>query len=89
MVLEPDARHHIADREQEIIFVILLRAEQADGLGDEVAVRGDLFVGRREFRGAVGEDVEADAVGELLLPEMRAGEHRAVDERVIADRVVR
>jgi hypothetical protein len=48
----------VADREQEFVMVVMLRAEQLDRLLDQALVRVDLLGLGGELGGAVGEDVE-------------------------------
>ncbi len=42
-MLEPVAAEIVRDGEQEIVMVVMLRAERLDGLLDQPLVRGDLF----------------------------------------------
>ena len=42
-MLEPDAAEAVADRQQEIIMIVMLRAEQLDRLPHQLAVPLDLI----------------------------------------------
>ena len=42
-MLEPDAAEIVGDRQQEVVMVVMLRAEQLDRLVDQPLVRGDLL----------------------------------------------
>ena len=58
MMLKPEVRHVIAEREQEVVVAIVARAEEHARFGDEV---GESFLdggrdGERRF--AVGDEVE-------------------------------
>ena len=85
-MLEPDAAHPVRQREQEVVVVEVLRAEQPIRLLHEVAVRLDLLVRRRELIGAVREQVQPHgprgAGVEIDEPIVLAGEQRRVDERL-------
>jgi hypothetical protein len=59
VMLAADAAEFIADGEQEVVVLVVLRVEQLVGLLHQRAVRGDLF--RRGFQllGRIGHHVQA------------------------------
>ena len=88
-MLQPDAAHPIGHGDEEVIVVVLARAEQAVGLDDQGAQDADLFVRRGDVFPGVGDDVEEDgrtaARVQIDLAIVFTGEHRAVDEDVERD----
>ena len=86
-MLETDAAHAIREREQEIVVVVVLRAEQPIRLLHEIAVRLELLVrspradrarsaNRLRRTGRAAPRVEIDE------PIVLAREQRRVDERL-------
>jgi uncharacterized OB-fold protein len=74
----------VGEREQEVVVAIVPRAEQRVRLGDEPAVVRDVVVRYRERRLRIGRQVEVVSRRltrrELDRLEVRAGEHRRVDQ---------
>lgn len=79
-MFEPDSAHHVGDRQQEFVGVVMLRAVDLDRLLDELLVRIDLFGCRGQFCGIVGIDVEIDARAERPLLVIAPRQHGRVDQ---------
>ena len=84
VMLETDAREMIADRQQEIVVAVMTRTEQRSCLAHHAPVLFDLLLGRRQFRRAVGEDVEAHGRPRIVVEHhrsrVRSREQRRVDQ---------
>ena len=59
-MLEPVAAEIVGDGQQEVVMVVMLRAERLHRLFDQPLVRGDLLGLRGELCLIVGDDVERD-----------------------------
>ena len=57
-MLEADPALLVAQRQQKIIMIEVLRPEQRRRLADKTSVRGDLRFGREKQIGAIGDDIE-------------------------------
>ena len=88
VVLQPDAGQIVAHRQQEIVTVVMPRAEQLVGLHHQLAVQIDLLVGRRDRRRGVTDDVEADIVADQNRLRMLARKHRRIDQRIVSHRLI-
>ena len=87
-MLQADAAHGVGDRQQEFVLVVVLGAEHAGRLLDELLVRVDLLGGGVELFGGVGEDVEVDARRQRPLAIIFAGKGGGVDQRLVAGALV-
>ncbi len=64
MMLQPDPAKLVGDRQQEMVIVIMLCAEQLDRLFDQRLVRLNLFGLGGELGGAVGNDIQRHPRGQ-------------------------
>ena len=58
MVLQPVMRGLVAERKQEVIFLVMARAEQLPSLGHKLFVTGQVFVGNLQRRIALRYHVD-------------------------------
>src|SRR3546814_9579746 len=63
-MLEPDSAHRVGEAEQELIFVIMLGAEQLQRLLDHLLVSGNLFGRRGQVARAEERRVGKECVSE-------------------------
>ena len=83
MMLETDAAHLLGQREQKIIAIIGMAAEQGFGFLHQSDMRSDLFLRRLQELGVIGDDIEMDATGQGDRLKILSGKDRAVDQCVI------
>ncbi|MNE15887.1 hypothetical protein D3C80_1088110 [compost metagenome] len=88
-MLQADTAQLVRYGHEEVVVVIVAGAEQAVGLGHQVAVQLDMLVGGFQHLGRVGDDVEADGRAaariQVDLAIVLAGEDRAVGQVVESD----
>ena len=91
MMLQTDAAEVVRQRQQEIVVIVVLCAEQRLGLGHQVAVRGELLVRDLQAFLRVGHDIQVDrclgARRKILATEVGAGEQRGIHQRIQRDRL--
>ena len=85
-MLEADAAHVVAEGQQEVIVIVVVRAVEFVGLLHESAVRFELLrLDLQQIR-AVGHDVQMNRRGaarvEVQALEIASGEHRRIHQRV-------
>lgn len=88
MMFQPDPALPVAQGEEEIVVVVVLRAKKLHGLRYQVAVKLDLLVSGGELFRTVGDDIQFHAGSQSFSPDIRAGEDRAVYECVQRDSFV-
>ena len=88
-MLQPDAAELVGHGHQEGVVVVVTGAEQAVGLGHQMAQDADLLVRGGDIGGAVGEDIDVDrrtAAGiEVDAAIVGSREQGAVDQDVEGD----
>jgi hypothetical protein len=87
-VLEPDAAELVGQRDEELILVVMLGAEQLQRLVDQLLVRANRLRRRDEVGRAVGDDVQVDVRAQRPAAEMAAGEDGAVDQLLVGHSLV-
>ncbi len=75
--------HPVGQREEEFVTVEMAAAERQHGLVDQGAVGGDVLGLGFELIGPVGDDIERDVVAEIPVFEMKPGEDRRIDQRLV------
>ena len=91
VVLQPDAAHLVAERDQEIVMVVVVRAVQLVHLLHQVAECLELLRFHLEVLCGVGDEVHVHrrlgARIEVETLEVLAGEDRRVDQVLVVDRL--
>ncbi len=85
MMLEPDPAKLVRNRVEEIIMVVMARAEGLDRLLDHPAMLGDHRRRNRKLLGVMRETVERGAIAKIVAAIMKPRENRRILKRLIAD----
>src|SRR6185312_7305005 len=82
MVFQSDPAFAVADFEEEIVMIVVLRAEKFDRLSHKIAMKLNLLIGGGELLRVVRDDVETNVGRKVFDAHIRAGKNRAVHEDV-------
>ena len=82
-MFQTNAAHLLCEREQKIVPVIGVAAEQRFGFLDQFYMRSELGLFRLQEFCVIRDDVEMDPAGQLMGLEILSGENRAVYQSII------
>ena len=83
MMFQANAAHLVGQRQQKVITVIGMAAEQRLGLFDQLDMLGDMLLFGFQIFFVIGDNIEMSAAGQLMGLKILPGKDRTVDQCVI------
>src|SRR5713101_1160704 len=84
MMFEAEVRDTVAERQEEVVMIIMMRPKEAVRLPDKLAVRAAKLVVQLERRFIIARDVKimrsAGHRPQIHAPEVRPCQHRGIDQ---------